>query len=142
MLAAPGIEGLLYIDRTSVDYTELSTDKVAAHLLSTDPFLDVAGLSTQSMIDSFNSVYTTREAHTQPARAPDVRTFIEARFWIMCGVKFDGVVALVSYDSLEIKWDESSYEKENGIRHYAKAVGAGMRTSLSENSTSTARTYE
>jgi hypothetical protein len=32
-----------------------------------------------------------------------VLTFIEALFWALCGVKFDAVVALVSYYSLEIK---------------------------------------
>ncbi|KAJ1635612.1 hypothetical protein T492DRAFT_835916 [Pavlovales sp. CCMP2436] len=31
---------------------------------------------------------------------------------------------MVSYDSIEVKWDEASYVKENGIRHFAKAVGA------------------
>ncbi|KAJ1626741.1 hypothetical protein T492DRAFT_842920 [Pavlovales sp. CCMP2436] len=35
-----------------------------------------------------------------------------------------GIAAMVSYDSIEVKWDESSHVKENGIRHFAKAVGA------------------
>ncbi|KAJ1618439.1 hypothetical protein T492DRAFT_849339 [Pavlovales sp. CCMP2436] len=39
---------------------------------------------------------------------------------------------MVSYDSIEVKWDEASYVKENGIRHFAKAVGAGMRASTTE----------
>ncbi|KAJ1619606.1 hypothetical protein T492DRAFT_848435 [Pavlovales sp. CCMP2436] len=58
--------------------------------------------------------------------APNVITFIEARFWVMCGVEFDGIAAMVSYDSVEIKWDETSYVVENGIRHYAKAITGSM----------------
>lgn len=132
ILGRPNIEGLMYVDRASFDFSQVHTSSIAAHLLSIIAALDISCLSVQSMLDTLRSVYTTSIAHDQTLCAPSVLTFIEARFLLACGVTFIPHVALVSYESLPISRDKSSYESENGIRHYARAVGAGMRTSLNE----------
>ncbi|KAJ1637242.1 hypothetical protein T492DRAFT_834609 [Pavlovales sp. CCMP2436] len=95
MLEQKGIEGLFIIDKESVDF------------------------------DHVNFYINLLHQHQSSPSAPNVLIFVEARFLVMCGVKFAGIAAMVSYDSIEIKWDETSHVAENGIRHYAKAVGAG-----------------
>ncbi|KAJ1616930.1 hypothetical protein T492DRAFT_1152157 [Pavlovales sp. CCMP2436] len=97
---------------------------------------------TAKIQETLTNVYTTKIARSyevddrgfyklQAPTVPKILTFPEARFWLMCGVTFEAHIAMVSFDSVPISWDETSHTKEGGIRHYAKAVGVGMSTSLS-----------
>ncbi|KAJ1629207.1 hypothetical protein T492DRAFT_841000 [Pavlovales sp. CCMP2436] len=99
-------------------------------------------IEADKIFETLTNVYTTKIARSyevddrgfyklQAPAVSKILTFPEARFWLMCGVTFEAHLAMVSFDSVPTSWDETSYTKENGIRHYAKAVGIGMSTRLS-----------
>ncbi|KAJ1629946.1 hypothetical protein T492DRAFT_840408 [Pavlovales sp. CCMP2436] len=135
MLEQKGIEELLIIDKESVDFDHVSIDKLKRHVLRINNEMNVSFITVKkiAVADKETVDFFTGELLPQSSpSAPNVLTFVEARFWVMCGVKFKGIAAMVSYDSIELRWDETSHVIENGIRLYAKAVGAGMRASTTE----------
>ncbi|KAJ1626392.1 hypothetical protein T492DRAFT_843224 [Pavlovales sp. CCMP2436] len=146
MLAQKGLEGLVTIKKDSVYFTQVKTDKLMAFVLRINPEFDTQFITVEKIRETMEpctwDLYSGRVLPRSLPSAPSVLTFIEARFWAMCGVKFDGLAAIVSYNNIKIEWDSynnikiewdsSSHVSENGIRHYAKAVGAGMRTSITE----------
>ncbi|KAJ1635172.1 hypothetical protein T492DRAFT_836319 [Pavlovales sp. CCMP2436] len=126
------IEGLLAINTSTVDFLTRSET----------PDLNTDYITAAKIQETLTNVYTTKIARSyevddrgfyqiQAPTVPKILTFPEARFWLMCGVTFEAHIAMVSYDSVPISWDDTSHTKEGGIRHYAKAVGVGMSTSLS-----------
>jgi hypothetical protein len=134
------VEGmlLLCLDTTSSEYywdfsgvTADAVDRVIAHIDSVAPGRDTSAINAENIIDVLKRFYTTSDTIDHFA-TPPVLPFIEARFLDMCGVRFTATAALVSYDATtKLEWTEASYAKHNGISHYAKAVGAGMRTNTS-----------
>ncbi|KAJ1623865.1 hypothetical protein T492DRAFT_845181 [Pavlovales sp. CCMP2436] len=133
------IEGLLAINTLTVDFTTVFSEKIIEYLLNITPDLNVDYITADKIFEKLTNVYTTKIARSYEVddrgfyklQAPAVLkilTFPEARFWLMCGVTFEAHLAMVSIDSVPISWDETSHTKENGIRHYAKAVGIGMST--------------
>ncbi|KAJ1617244.1 hypothetical protein T492DRAFT_1152004 [Pavlovales sp. CCMP2436] len=116
--------------------------KIIEYLLSVTPDLDFTFVTAEKIIETLCTVYTIEVApsytvdhytgieSSRAPKVPKVLTFAEARFWLKCGVTFDGLVAMISYESIPIAWDDSSHEKDNHIRYYAKAVGVGMSTNL------------
>jgi len=126
---ARSIEGLLYINRDSVDFSQVSVDRVADHLDSVAPGRDKTHLTAAHLRECLLAVYNTARGEGE-REAPHVITFIEARFWVMCGARFEALAALVSFTPLKITFDESSHGIHNGITHYAQAVGSGMRSNM------------
>ncbi|KAJ1627008.1 hypothetical protein T492DRAFT_842697 [Pavlovales sp. CCMP2436] len=110
MLAAKGLEGLLVIDQDSVDLTGINAIAMEEHLSSFDANLDSSGLTAEKVADTIKRLYTSNVVDVEETRLPRVLTFIEARFLMACGVRFNGLVTL----------------KYSNIPHYAKAVGLGM----------------
>ncbi|KAJ1629962.1 hypothetical protein T492DRAFT_872615 [Pavlovales sp. CCMP2436] len=72
------------------------------HLLALDDQLDTSQVTAAKMKDTLRRLYTTEianrfdEVTLEPLGPvpPRVMTFMEARFWLACGVLFDGLVAL------------------------------------------------
>ncbi|KAJ1627283.1 hypothetical protein T492DRAFT_842475 [Pavlovales sp. CCMP2436] len=135
------IEGLLAINTSTVDFSTVCSEKIIKCLRIETPNLNTDFITAEKIHETLTNVYTTKIARSyevddrgfeklQAPTVPKILTFPEARFWLMCGVTFEAHIAMVSYDSVPISWDETSHTKEGGIRHYAKAVGVGMSTSL------------
>ncbi|KAJ1637915.1 hypothetical protein T492DRAFT_834074 [Pavlovales sp. CCMP2436] len=135
------IEGLLAINTSTVDFSTVCSEKIIKYLRLETPDLNTDFITAEKIHETLTNVYTTKIARSyevddcgfeklQPPTVPKILTFPEARFWVMCGVTFQAHIAMVSYDSVPISWDEKPYTKEGGIRHYAKAVGVGMSTNL------------
>ncbi|KAJ1617967.1 hypothetical protein T492DRAFT_849685 [Pavlovales sp. CCMP2436] len=136
------IEGLLAINTSTVDFSTACSEKIIEYLRIETPDLDTDYITDAKIQETLTNVYTTKIARSyevddrgfyqlQAPTVPKILTFPEARFWLMCGVTFEAHIAMVSFDSVPISWDDTSHTKEGGIRHYAKAVGVGMSTSLS-----------
>ncbi|KAJ1624258.1 hypothetical protein T492DRAFT_844894 [Pavlovales sp. CCMP2436] len=129
ILASRGMEGLLVIDQDSVDLSGINAVAMEAHLSNFDSNLDLTCLTDDKVVDTIKRLYTINVADIEETRLPRVLTFIEARFLLACGVRFNGVVALVSYSLIPIEFTEDSYENYSNIAHYAKAVGLEMHVS-------------
>ncbi|KAJ1640307.1 hypothetical protein T492DRAFT_1135388 [Pavlovales sp. CCMP2436] len=135
------IEGLLAINTSTVDFSTVCSEKIIEYLRTETPDLNTDYITAAKIHETLTNVYTTKIARSyevddrgfyklQAPTVPKILTFPEARFWLMCGVTFEAHIAMVSYDTVPISWDDTSHTKEGGIRHYAKAVGVGMSTSL------------
>ncbi|KAJ1620145.1 hypothetical protein T492DRAFT_848030 [Pavlovales sp. CCMP2436] len=135
------IEGLLAINTSTVDFSTVCSEKIIEYLRTETPDLNTDYITAAKIHETLTNVYTTKIARSyevddrgfyklQAPTVPKILTFPEARFWLMCGVTFQAHIAMISYDSVPISWDDTSHTKEGGIRHYAKAVGVGMSTSL------------
>ncbi|KAJ1633787.1 hypothetical protein T492DRAFT_1135473, partial [Pavlovales sp. CCMP2436] len=135
------IEGLLAINTHTVDFSTVCPEKIIEYLRTETPNLNTEYITAAKIHETLTNVYTTKIARSyevddrgfekiQAPTVPKILTFPEARFWLMCGVTFEAHIAMISYDSVPISWDDTSHTKEGGIRHYAKAVGVGMSTSL------------
>ncbi|KAJ1620426.1 hypothetical protein T492DRAFT_847799 [Pavlovales sp. CCMP2436] len=107
----------------SVDLSGINAVEMEAHLSDFYPNLDLACLTDETVAHTIRRLYTINVADIQETRLPRVLTFMEARFLLACGVRFNGLVALVSYSLIPIELTEDSYEKYSNIAHYAKAVG-------------------
>ncbi|KAJ1631166.1 hypothetical protein T492DRAFT_839427 [Pavlovales sp. CCMP2436] len=92
MLEQKGIEGILIIDKESVNFDSVSIEKIKQHVLLINSNINVSYITVEK----------------------------QYKMW-------RGIAAMVSYDSIEVKWDEASHVKENGTRHFAKAVGAACQ---------------
>ncbi|KAJ1617138.1 hypothetical protein T492DRAFT_850314 [Pavlovales sp. CCMP2436] len=135
------IEGLLAINTSTVDFSTVCSEKIIEYLRIDTPDLNTDYITAAKIHETLTNVYTTKIARSykvddrgfeklQAPTVPKILTFPEARFWLMCGLTFEAHIAMISYDSVPISWDDTSHTKEGGIRHYAKAVGVGMSTSL------------
>ncbi|KAJ1621262.1 hypothetical protein T492DRAFT_847170 [Pavlovales sp. CCMP2436] len=133
MLQAKGLEGLLVIDQDSVDLTGINAVEMEEHLRTFDEGLDLSGLTTEKVADTIKRLYTINVADVEETRFPRVLTFIEARFLMACGVRFNGLIALVSYSLIPIKFTEESYENNSSqwptrTRAFAKTESASGRS--------------
>ena len=119
------VEGFLLV-KQSWNFRGVHTAGAIDHIDAVAPGRDTSAVTKEGIVEAIKTIYSIADRGFEP---PQVLTFVEARLLHMCGVKFEATVALVSYDgSVDITWDESSHEKDNGIAHYAKVIGACMRT--------------
>ncbi|KAJ1619951.1 hypothetical protein T492DRAFT_848170 [Pavlovales sp. CCMP2436] len=111
MLEQKGIEGLLIINKESVDFGSVSIDKIKKHVLRISSEINVS--------------YITAEK--SPPSVPNVLIFVEARFWVMCGVKFTSIAAMVSYDFIEGNWNQAfrkSCRRSYARKHHRVSPGS------------------
>ncbi|KAJ1627452.1 hypothetical protein T492DRAFT_1120819 [Pavlovales sp. CCMP2436] len=118
MLAAKGLEGLLVIDQDNVDLTGINAIAMEEHLSSFDANLDLSGLTDEKVADTIRRLYTINVVDVEETCLPRVLTFIEARFLMACGVRFNGLVALAVVLGMHVNCNNRVHI--NGSNHTAQ----------------------